>query len=213
MSWSDQGVLIFLLSPICALIYGGFYCHREKTSWIGSLTKTLSVGLLAIFALEASAPLLALALALSALGDFALSRRGETAFLVGLVGFALAHAVYVLIFWPTASDPHWALIIPLVLLALSTPLWLLPHTGKLKPAVAIYVLLITAMGWTAFAQDPTAYDMGWENAIMLGAALFILSDFILSIEFFCMTNPRRIASIALWAFYYTGQLLLFAGLV
>ena len=95
-------------------------------------------------------------LLLSALGDFALSRSGQTAFLSGLGAFALAHLAYVVHFLALSGVPLWAaftlnapLAVFLAAFAGLAELWLVPYTAGLKWPVRVYIVLITLMGLAA----------------------------------------------------------------
>src|SRR6056297_2808833 len=171
---------------VFALIYAAVFCYRGPSR---VRTAVKAVPLLA-FAVAAQAnfanPLIVAALGLSALGDIALSRSGERAFLAGLVAFAAAHLAYALLFsgllYGDAAERLADLpILPalcLVAFAVSTELWLVPHTGALRWPVRIYVLLITLMGLAALSLPA-----GREIAV-IGAFAFILSDLILAVQRF-----------------------------
>ncbi|MGC9370237.1 MAG: lysoplasmalogenase family protein [Paracoccaceae bacterium] len=184
--------------------------HRGPGA-LRSAVKTAPVALFAALAWGAGAPgLLAGALALSALGDLALSRAGERAFLAGLGAFALGHLCYLGLFAGAVGGvPLWPAL-ALVGLAGSTELWLAPHTGALRQPVRIYVILICAMGIAAAGLP------GAARLATLGAALFLASDVILALQLFRMapdTTAARAAGWALWALYICGQaLILFAFL-
>lgn len=194
-------------------------------AWVGapqsalrSALKMLPVTLFALAALLAQAPwLLALGLALGALGDFALSRRGEAMFQLGLASFALAHLAYAVVFLgvegalePFALSPlRWIGVGALVLMALSTPIWLIPHTGGLSRPVAAYVAIITAMGLAALHLP------GAQALAILGAGFFVVSDLVLSVELFRMeagSPAAERASQAVWPLYWLGQGMILAGI-
>lgn len=196
-----------------ALIYLPF--TNGGVSWRRSIHKTLPLLLFALAAYLTGAPaFLAAGLFLSALGDFGLSRDGDSAFLYGLSAFALAHVLYILHFLSLAHAPLWEVFsvapipaIALIALLVSTELWLAPHTGALGLPVRIYVLVIGAMGLSALLVP-----VGLST---LGAALFVLSDLILAVELFRMKDdhPQKpLAGYLVWVFYIAGQgLILFGG--
>ena len=140
------------LSGVIAATYGVFWVDGPQSLWRSTI-KTLPIALLAVAATWLGTWGLAIALALSALGDYALSYEGEKPFLIGLIAFALGHFVYVLLAVPLWQTVHWPMVVVLGLLAISTARWLLPFTGALKIPVAIYVLLICAMGVAAWGQS------------------------------------------------------------
>ena len=76
----------------------GYLCLvHARESWGRSALKTGAVFILALMA-ALKMPLLAVALGLCALGDLALSRPGERAFLAGVASFAAGHLAYVWLF-------------------------------------------------------------------------------------------------------------------
>ena len=201
------------LAVLVALAYFPF--ANRAPSPLRSLLKTAPLLLFAAAMYAAHAPpLLTAALFLSALGDFALSREGRAAFLYGLSAFALAHLTYVVLFLGLSHDYLWAslataplIAIAMLLLAVSTEFWLAPHTGALRWPVRAYVGLITAMGLAALTLG--------DPLLVTGAALFILSDFILALRMFRMTPDVARAAWAgwgVWTFYIAGQFLIMAAI-
>lgn len=193
--------VILALAGLCALAYLPL-TDKGQGAW-RSVIKTVPLTLFALAAWLAGAPwLLVAGLALSALGDLALSREGEGAFLTGLCAFALAHVCYVALFVGNLQGWSWGALIALALLAISTEVWLSPHTGALRWPVRGYVGIICAMGVTA-----AGLPAGLQLAV-LGAVLFMASDIILSVQLFRMTPgtaAARMAGYALWALYIAGQ--------
>ncbi|MEO3416420.1 lysoplasmalogenase family protein [Roseovarius sp. CAU 1744] len=172
-----------------------------------TIFKTVPVAMLALVAGLAGGPdLLVLALALSALGDLALSRAGDRAFLVGLGSFALAHLAYIVLFASLATG--WPALFPvlaLVAYAISTEVWLIPYTAALRGPVRLYVVLITGMGIAALALP------GMVSMALIGAGAFVASDTILAVQLFRLSPQSRWyapAEWSLWALYYGAQLLI-----
>lgn len=197
-----------LLSALLALFYQVSGAAQDQPGPGASTAKTASVALLALIAAMAGAPLpVTLGLAFGALGDFFLTRRGDSAFLAGMAAFATGHLLYVLwMFTPEqAARAIWAL--PVAALALSTELWLLPRTGALVWPVRAYVWIIAAMA-AAAATLP-----GWHAPAIWGAALFLASDLLLSLRLFVVTGParQRLLSRLLWPAYWCGQALILLG--
>ena len=224
---------VFLFCGLAiALVY--FAWVNKGQSWLRSALKTLPLLCFAMAAYLGDAPaFLALALFLSALGDFALSRDGRKAFLYGLSAFALAHLVYIIVFLNLANTAVWEAFaiapvaaVAMLVFAFSTELWLAPHTGKLRWPVRVYIGLITLMGLASLTLPLEARFYMAEGEVIafhlphamviLGAGLFIISDLILSIRMFRLQgdSPRkRIASWGVWLFYIAGQLLILAGII
>jgi len=197
-----------ILSAVCALIYlEGFLA--KSPSVLRSVFKTAPVALLAGLAWLDLPWFLALGLTLGALGDLALSRDGERAFLAGLVSFALAHLAYVAQFlsqqggvdpvvMPVNTVP---VTIGIVLFAggMAWKLW--PATGALRMPVMGYIAIIAAMGFSAM-------PLGWQ--FLAPAMIFMVSDAILATELFLMRKDhslRVMASRMVWITYYAAQLL------
>lgn len=212
MTW-----LVGALALIAALAYQ--LRQPAPPDALRSVIKTTATGALALASLLAGGPwLLVLALSLGAVGDFFLSRPGQGAFLKGLIAFALSHLVYVALFVGMPGRlglfqltlEGWLVLAGLVLLALSTVRWLLPHAGKLRGPVAAYVLVITAMGVAALHLGPAF------RSAALGAAMFLASDVILSVQLFRLepgTLAHRRAGQAVWPLYWGGQALIAAGIL
>lgn len=168
--------------------------------------KGASVALLAIYALRrapatSDGRLIALVMALGALGDLAI----ELDFMAGGAAFAAAHLAAVLLFLrnrrphPSPSQRLTALV-----LAVVTPLvsWLL--SGDV--AVAIYGTVLGLMAATAWLSRFGRYRVG------AGAVLFVLSDGLI----FSRMGPvgeTVLADWLIWPLYYFGQFLIATGVV
>ncbi len=209
------GVLILALA--CALAYGGWFCQRPP-SVAGSAVKTAAVALLGVVAIALDAPiLLILALGLSALGDFLLSRLGERAFLAGMAAFFAAHIAYVTLF-VALSDTRSGLTVSLtasVLLLVAAGLvylYLWPGLGTFRVPVALYSMAIAALGIAALTLPP----VGPARLILWGAMAFILSDTILAVEKFRLATGsvwRRATPHAIWGLYWLAQSAILLGVV
>lgn len=200
-----------LLAAAClALAYGVIWTWRPHplTSWPRSATKTAAAALLAIWGWQiGAAPLAILGVALGALGDLFLSRPGDRAFLAGMAAFALGHLAYAALFVAGMSGgAGWPVTLAVLALALSTEVWLAPHTGALRWPVRGYVVVITVMLWTAVSPS-LAPAWPW---VALGALLFAASDLLLGVERFVLHSPRprAVASVLLWPLYWLAQVLI-----
>lgn len=204
--------LPILLGLCFSLAY--FPLTSSAPSWPRSAIKTIPLLAFALAAYLADmGPYLVAGLFLSALGDLGLSRDGNGPFLYGLSAFALAHLAYILHFLGVSGAPLWdafwtAPVVAIVLVALmvSTEVWLASHTGHLQWPVRIYVVIIGAMGLAALTLP-----FGWT---VVGAGSFIVSDVILAINLFRMSDThhhRLKAGYAVWAFYIAGQALILWG--
>jgi uncharacterized membrane protein YhhN len=150
--------------------------------------------------------LVLLALGFSWLGDLLLLSRGRTRlFLLGMVGFILAHAAYGAAFCSLAFSPvaFLAGAVASGAAAAWTYRWLAPHlTGVFRVAVPAYLAVIAAM--LALAVSATA---GTGRAAMAaGAAAFALSD--LSVAYGHFIRPSWSAKAWGLPLYYAAQLVL-----
>lgn len=202
---------LFAFGVVAAVMYLPRTSSQIRMS--RSLRKTLPVALFALAAVAEGAPiLLVAALALSAVGDYALSRPAPKAFLVGMIAFAAAHLAYIVLMimlGATVSAAQWPIIIILLVFGLSTEWWLRPHTGDLKWPVRAYVGVILVMAVVALGLPDARHVAIW------GAVLFVVSDLILSIETFVLKadDPRhKLTGKLVWITYICAQIGLFWGL-
>lgn len=201
-----------LTAGLLAVSLAGALAHlliflRRPQSTARSLAKTSAVAALALLALVDGAPwLLVAALSLSTIGDLAISRDGERAFLIGLGAFLAAHLSYVPLFLSVAEGWHgWriALVVALAAVAGAMTRWLWPHLGGMRTPVAVYVLAIFGMGAAAVGAPLSLWPL------ILGAALFVASDAALSAETFVhRAAPRRWTAPFIWTTYYAAQALI-----
>ncbi len=115
------------------------------------------------------------------LGDIALMFPGSRAFMLGLTSFLIGHLLLIAAFaaeTTLTTVPSVAMLIAaavFVALVLAYLRWLLPRTGKLAPAVVLYVLALMAMVLTTLWRAAgAADDSAW--IVCAGALLFALSD-------------------------------------
>ena len=223
----DVPLLLILAGFVCFGTYWVIGAARDQVGLTGSVLKTASTGLLAVVAFThptSISPLIGLGLAFGALGDFALTRRRKTAFLLGMAAFAAGHLAYIAAFWlraqtltdtlpPAAlSGLSLAALIALALLVLSTEIWLAPRTGPLRWPVRGYVIVIGLMGLTSVLLVPHPETAG-ATYLQIGAALFILCDLLLALRLFVVPTGKTTQklSIALWPAYWCGQMLILHG--
>ncbi|MDI9256716.1 lysoplasmalogenase [Flavobacterium sedimenticola] len=163
--------------------------------------------------------LLLTALFFSWLGDCVLlfSDQGDLYFIIGLVLFLIAHFFYILLFTKQKSQPllrnksgFWLGFVAVSAYLFGFLALLLPKLGKLKLPVIIYALTISIMllsalkGWLRWKKESKYF-------ILIGAALFVLSDSILAVDKFYVTVP--LATFWIMTTYLTAQLLLTYGIL
>lgn len=194
-----MGVLISIL--LSAAYFFTIPWHPFPGSWV---IKAASVAILSVTAFRRGATMLAIGLALSALGD-ALLEYAPNLFVGGLVAFLAAHIVYTVTFvrvWRERSIRPAAIAVIVYSAILGA--WIVPAVGSLAVPVTIYVAAITAMVVSAI----TARLARW---LELGVLLFLISDSVLAINRF--RTPVPLGGWIVWATYYVGQLLIATNFV
>ena len=201
------------LAFVCAALYGLVLVERPPSA-MRTLVKTSAIGALAVLAYwQGGGPLLAIALALCAIGDAFLAGDPKRWLPFGLAAFLAGHLVYVLLFWRerAPAGPSFWIIAPLVVLAAGVMLVMLWRSlGPLKPAVVLYVLAIVAMVSASLLLP----RLRWPATI--GALAFMASDAILSFDLFKgakLLGSARITAWAVWFLYFGGQALITWGML
>ena len=179
------------------------------------VVKGAAVLLLAVIAWRQSkltnVRLLALGLLLSSLGDVFLRIDGVGLFVQGLASFLVAHLFYIAVFIrlmkrPLSLSGRQKLSVVVVLLyGAALAAWLLPHLGAHTLPVMIYAAAIIVMGVTSVLAG---FARPW---VVLGAALFILSDSAIAIDKFVLSVEG--IGYFIWPSYYIGQLLIMTGVI
>ena len=126
--------------------------------------------------------------------------------------FALAQILYIIILCLLMPPKRtWPKAVRIILLALVVSVyaiamcWIFPKVedGIVSCGIAVYAVLLLGMCYAALRH---------RNAcLMLGAMLFVASDFILGVHLFVGRIPHSTLCIMLP--YYLGQLLLFVGMM
>ena len=167
--------------------------------------KGLGVGLLAVHAgLRATTGVgrqIVLVLALGAAGDVVLNLH----FASGAVLFALGHCVAMHLYWQNRRRLlpfSQKLLVAATLLGVPLIAWLL----TMQLPVLIYTLFLTGMAASAWASQFPRYQTG------LGAMLFVASDLLIFAQM-GQATPALGMGIAIWALYYSGQLLIALGVL
>ncbi len=200
---------LFIPAAACAILY--LTMTARGASLVRTLTKTLSVALLAILAAFSDAPiLLAIALALCAAGDAFLSAETEQTFMAGIGSFAAGHIAYILLFLTHShsdldllSDNAW-IIAALAALGVFMAVVLAPRAGDLRVPVLLYIPIILGMGVAALCLPATGMLVwAWP-----AAAAFIASDLTLATEKFLLPEGHpamRVTPYLIWPLYWGAQ--------
>lgn len=149
--------------------------------WLTTVTKPPLMPVLLAWLLTAAprvrlTRLVGVALVFSWLGDLALMGEGETWFLLGIGGFALAQITYVVAFAPLARAgvlrERPVVALPYALVWVGLMIFLSGRVGELFPVVAVYGALLIGMAVVA---------LGVARATAIGAVLFVISDGVIAL--------------------------------
>jgi uncharacterized membrane protein YhhN len=206
------------LGLAAAVAYGVYFLRRPPT-WLRAGVKTLAIGAPAAGFIIAGAPFpLVLALVASALGDFFLALDKKWVLPLGILSFLIAQLVYFVIFtaiWFFSGDnsplwPRYLAMGALIATTIAFLIWMAPRLGWMAFGVVPYSIAITGMAAMAMWLP---WD-GWPA--MVGAVLFVVSDFVLATELFRLpqdASVRRVTAPVVWWTYVAAQALIVAGIL
>lgn len=206
------------LGVLAAITYGAYFLSKPAT-FTKALVKTVFMGAIAAGLINANTPPpLVLAVIASAFGDFFLAFDKKWLLPFGILSFLIAQALYVVIFlalWFFSGDnapllPRYVAMGAIIAAALGFLVWMAPKLGWMALAVVPYSIAITGMG-VASMWLPW---VGWPA--MLGALLFLTSDFVLAAELFRLPPDapvRRITGPVVWWSYAAAQVLIVWGVI
>lgn len=202
-------------AAVFSVVYLIRYCHAVE-SIEKSLVKAGSVALLTIGAAVSGGPfLLVLSLGFATVGDWLISRDRTPNFVGGMVAFALCHITYVILMLtqPEAelarlfTHPAPVITILLIIFGVVVAAQLYTRTGTLRWPVVFYIPIILSLGIFVMAL-PSTPQFIWAK---VGAAVFIVSDFVLSQELFALPDTSRwqkVTPYIVWSTYWVAQLCL-----
>ena len=179
-----------------------------------ALFKALGIVFLAAYALFSRHFALALALALSACGDYALALEPQEQ-VAGIGFFAAAHIVYALIFariilTDGVRKEGLILLGAISFYGAALWLWLRPDLGVMTLPVSAYIAIILAMAGTAVVSRAGSW-------VVVGALLFMGSDSLIALGWFKGFSVTGFGldlyGGAIWASYFAAQACLAYGLV
>lgn len=175
-------------------------------SWLVTVTKPLPVLAMLVAVIRwsegTSARLVAVGLALSAVGDIVLEEP-IALFVPGLVAFLLGHVAYIAAFIAESKQVMPSRAIVPVVYGIAALAVLAPGLDDMALPVAIYIVVICAMLWRSWVWASSSPSQASRLAL-LGAALFVASDTVLAINRFHTSVPASDYVIIL--LYWAGQL-------
>jgi uncharacterized membrane protein YhhN len=198
------------LAPLIAVVVAGALAiagSERGVRWMTAVFKPLATILLLPVVGWPHTPFARLTVAgilLSLVGDVALLSASDTAFQVGLVGFLIAHVLYIVANLGVAVWPGWTAVVAIAVGAATVVLlrYVRPADKVIRAATIVYGVAITAMVITAWAT--VGGPLGWAPLAAVGAVLFYISDASLAINRFYRPIPH-VAYLALGV-YWLGQL-------
>ncbi len=174
-------------------------------SWLKIVSKPWPVLAMAAWVWPLGDRRIAHGLLAGAVGDICLSF--PSAFLPGMIAFAIGHGLYVRAFFDWHKNPALLLLVPVAAYLILGITLMLPGTGPLTIPVIAYMGIIGAMLWRAAAlaaDDLTHGFMRW--CPLAGALLFGFSDTLIGLNKFATPLPGAAFPIILS--YWTGQFLI-----
>jgi uncharacterized membrane protein YhhN len=191
----------------CAVSVAYFAVLDREAGPLRTGVKTASILILSVLPLTylgtPNAPagallLLALALVLSALGDFFLALKDQSRFFVpGLGSFLAAHIAYVAAFLPYASGLSGVGLAVLIAALIAAGLLL-----ARMPVFAYFAVIMTMVA-TSLAIPEASWILG------AGAVVFALSDSLIAVRKFW--TPFALINEAVWITYIAAQFMIVAG--
>jgi uncharacterized membrane protein YhhN len=209
---------LLALGLAAAAAYGTYFLRRP-VSLVRAGVKTLAIGAPAAGFIIAGAPFpLVLALVASTLGDFFLAFDKKLLLPLGILSFLIAQLVYFVIFtaiWFFSGDnspllPRYVAMGLLIATSFGFLVWMAPKLGWMALGVVPYAIAITGMAAMAMWMP---WD-GWPA--ILGALLFVVSDFVLATELFRLPEDAAVRSITapvVWWTYVAAQALIVTGIL
>jgi len=194
------------------LLVGLLYHEKKKKEKSLLINKTILSSLFVVIALLQPHPVqtyfyyLLIGLVLCLIGDVCLALPGEKTFKMGLVAFLLGHVFYIFGFAVLTALPQWISPGALVILGISLFIfiWLRPYLKSMLLPVMVYMLVITAMvfgAWAVFWKSAVPFT--GRALILAGALSFYFSDiFVARDRFIKEEYTNRFMGLPL---YYLGQ--------
>lgn len=216
LRFEDPAAIALSVMALTMLVYGLALAGRAP-SLLRTVVKTVGVAALAVAAALLQGPwVLVAALAAGAIGDAFLSRDPKRWLPAGLLAFLVGHALYIALFaaW---KDPllepgpvRLAGFAALAALAVALLAFLWKHLGALRPAVVLYVIVISVMTGFSFMLDAAFWPA------MVGSVAFLASDAVLAVGLFrgeVLFGSTRATNWAVWFLYCAAQIGITAAFV
>jgi uncharacterized membrane protein YhhN len=216
MTVSGIFLILFIIFSLAHLV------SEAASSRVGRyITKPFLMPTLALYYAASAAlpnPLLIAAIICGWLGDIFLMipdpQKTRRYFRPGLAAFLLGHILYIVVFasyLPRVSNiPAWGWAVLAVYIAAGIGGYrlIVPHAGRMLPAIIAYILIIVLMGASTILPLGSVRIAG-AVAAMAGAFVFMVSDMINAYNRFVREIPRE--RFFTMGTYLAGQFLLVQG--
>lgn len=127
--------------------------------------------------------------------------------LIKIIFFFLAHLCYIAAFWPfwRQSVLRRPLSVAAYVIVIGALLaWIVPHSGRLAPAILVYGITLGVMAVLA---------TGVNRLTGIGAAIFVASDLSIAIFTFVLPGRFSLDGLLIISSYLLAQLLIVLGVI
>jgi uncharacterized membrane protein YhhN len=144
-----------------------------------------------------------------------LSQKNEILFMTGLVCFMIAHLFYIVVF-SLAPGRNYAFrkffrfILPVILYGAILLGYMYDDLGIMRLPVIMYTIVLLSMLSTAINRFKKVSNESYYT-VLIGAALFVLSDSLLAVNKF--SHPFQSSSALIMSTYITGQFMIVIGYI
>lgn len=209
---------MYLLTTLAVLFlilfaFREFAAYRKNLSLKYFLTPavTFSIILIVLFSVAVKGPsvyamLVLIALIFALIADTLLMIEEIDLLNHGILFFMISHIFYVFAFSNQYSFQFWhpGLVLFILLVNVFHIKLIRKGTGRKLIQVVLYIVILDMMGFFAIAKLSNGSGL-FEYSLALGAAMFWVSDLILSINAFVKKIPH--STVYTWLFYAPAQFL------
>lgn len=204
------GLLVAVLAATCWYAGEAGAAYVAVPTKIGTMLALLALAVLLGARDSASGTALLVGLALSLVGDIALTKDDLSSFAIGLLAFLAAHVAYVVAFLPLGFSAVGLILVGVVLAPFALRSFPRARRGAIRDvgprlghAMTAYVLVLLAMALAAGATG--------RPLLILGGLLFALSDTVLALDRF--DAPRVRSHVVVLSLYHAAQAAIVLGVL
>jgi len=143
------------------------------------------------------------------------SSREASMFIAGLVGFLLAHVMYLIVFIKTPGknvifSNRYYLLIPVIAYGTFFLFFINDYLGEMRGPVIIYAIIMLAMLTGALNRIDKVNRVSFVMTLA-GAVLFVISDSLIAVGKFI--HPFAISTVLIMTTYVAAQLFITIGYI